>query len=140
MSITTRVQVRFSDVDLARHVHNAAYLQYFELGRMDLLRRFMEKEHEWMRTGLILARNEVDYRKPIHLADDISVETSCTKLGNKSFDLSYTIFSMKEGQRQLHAEGRSVMVCFDYSKNATIPLPEEWRSALARMMKDADHK
>ncbi len=140
MAITTPIQIRFSDVDLARHVHNAAYLQYFELGRMDLLRRFMDKNHDWMSTGLILARNEVDYRLPIHLADEIDVETSCTKLGTKSFDLSYTVTSVRDGQRRLHAEGRSVMVCFDYVKNATFPLPEEWRTALARMMKNDEPK
>ena len=140
MAITTPIQIRFSDVDLARHVHNAVYLQYFELGRMNLLRQFMDKNHDWMIVGLILARNEVDYRLPIHLAEEIAVETSCTKLGNKSFDLSYAVFSMKDGERRLHAEGRSVMVCFDYTKNATIPLPEEWRTALARMMKDDEPK
>ena len=140
MSITTPIQIRFSDVDLARHVHNAVYLQYFELGRMDLLRQFMDKNHDWMSVGLILARNEVDYRMPIHLADEIAVETNCAKLGNKSFDLSYVVFSMKDGERRLHASGLSVMVCFDYTKNATIPLPEEWRTALARMMKDDEPK
>ncbi|HRO40765.1 MAG TPA: thioesterase family protein, partial [Flavobacteriales bacterium] len=66
MKITTPVQVRFSDLDMARHVHNAVYLEYFELGRMDLLRQFMEPDHDWVRTGLILARNEVDHRRPIH--------------------------------------------------------------------------
>ena len=140
MSIKTPIQIRFSDVDLARHVHNAAYLQYFELGRMDLLRQFMDKNHDWMSTGLILARNEVDYRLPIHLSDEIFMETSCAKLGTKSFDLSYAVVSMKDGQRRVHAEGRSVMVCFDYTKNAPFPLPEEWRTALARMMKNEESK
>lgn len=132
MKITTPVQVRFSDLDMARHVHNAVYLEYFELGRMELLRRFIEKDHDWVHLGLILARNEVDHRKPIHLADQVQVQTWCGKLGEKSFDLCYAVQSA-DGST-LFAEGRSVMVCFDYSKQASIPVPEAWRTALARMM------
>ena len=132
MRVTTPIQLRFSDADLARHVHNADYLQYFELGRMDLLRRFMEKDHDWVTMGLILARNEVDYRMPIHLADEVHIQTWCGKIGSKSFDLHYEVLNLKSGKK--HAEGRSVMVCFDYSKQASIALPEQWRTALAQLM------
>lgn len=138
MHVTTPVQVRFSDLDMARHVHNAAYLQYFELGRMDLLRRFMEKDHDWVHAGLILARNEINYRKPIHLADAVQVRTWCGKLGGKSFDLCHAVQNADDGA--LYAEGRSVMVCFDYSKQAPVPLPSAWRTALARMMDNGTPK
>jgi acyl-CoA thioester hydrolase len=132
MPVITPVQVRFSDIDMARHVHNAVYLQYFELARMDLFRRFMEKDHDWTRLGLILARNEVDHRRPIHLADRVQVRTWCGKLGSKSFDLLYRVESPEGGKP--FAEGRSVLVCFDYTKQASIPIPEAWRTALGRLM------
>mgnify|MGYP003794525845 FL=1 len=132
MKITTPVQVRFSDLDMARHVHNAVYLQYFELGRMDLLRQFMQPDHDWVHTGLILARNEVDHRKPIHLADPVQVQTWCGKIGSKSFDLNYQVQHAKDGS--VFAEGRSVMVCFDYSRQCSIEVPAAWRTALARFM------
>ena len=137
MRNTTQIQIRFSDLDMARHVHNAAYLQYFELGRMDLLRQFMDKDHDWLRIGIILARNEVDYRKPIHLAQNVQIQTWCGKLGAKSFDLFYSVQSADDGS--VFAEGRSVMVCFDYSKQASIPLPEAWRTALAQLMDTSDN-
>lgn len=135
MKITIPVQVRFGDLDMARHMHNAVYLQYFELGRMELLRQFIEKDHDWLNTGLILARNEVDHRKPIHLADPVQVQTWCGKIGDKSFDLNYQVQHAKDGS--LFAEGRSVMVCFDYRKQTSIALPENWRTALARFMENA---
>ena len=132
MKITTPVQVRFSDLDMARHVHNAVYLEYFELGRMDLLRQFMEPDHDWVRTGLILARNEVDHRRPIHLADPVQVLTWCGRIGDKSFDLNYQVQHAKDGS--VFAEGRSVMVCFDYSIQSSIEVPADWRNALARFL------
>ena len=30
------IQIRFADVDMARHVHNAVYLHWFEAARMAL--------------------------------------------------------------------------------------------------------
>ena len=40
--LSVPLQVRFADVDMARHVHNAVYLHWFETGRMALLREVTE--------------------------------------------------------------------------------------------------
>lgn len=134
---TTKIQIRFNDMDMAGHAHNAVYLSWFEQARMDVLRGFIPKEHDWKKEGLILARNEVDYRKPVHLNDAIEVSCWCGGIGNTSFDLRYVVASVKADIRITHAEGRSVMVCYDYIRNAPIPVPAAWREALARMMKSA---
>lgn len=134
MRSTTPIQIRFNDIDMAGHAHNGVYLSWFEQARMDLLRTFIERKHDWKAHGLIVARNEVDYRAPVHLSDEIAVDCWCDRIGTKSFDLRYAVFALKDGTRHLRCEGRSVMVCFDYSSNATIPVPAEWRTALERMM------
>ena len=136
MRTTTPIQVRFNDIDMARHAHNAVYLSWFEQGRMEFLRTFIEKEHDWRTHGLILARNEVDYRAPVHLGDRVEVECWCSNVGTKSFDLSYALFILSEGGRALGAQGRSVMVCFNYHENKSIAVPERWRTALARLRED----
>ena len=126
----TKVQIRFADVDMARHVHNAAYLHYFELARMALLATFIAKDHDWRAQGLILARNEVDYRKPVHISDHVEVDCWCSAIGNKSFTLDYAVDRVKDGKRERCADGKSVMVCIDYSAGATIGLPVAWRQVL----------
>lgn len=129
----TPVQVRFADVDMARHVHNAAYLHFFELARMALLATFIAKEHDWRTQGLILARNEVDYRKPVHLSDTVDVDCWCSAIGDKSFTLSYAVDRTINGKRERCADGKSVMVCMDYTTGTTILLPTAWRSALENL-------
>lgn len=135
MRTTTPIQIRFNDIDMAGHAHNAVYLSWFEQARMDMHRSFIRPDHDWKQHGLILARNEVDYRKPVHLRDRVEVDCWCARIGSKSYDLRYEVYVLEEAQRTLHAEGLSVMVCFDYQRNTTITLPEDWRTALARMMK-----
>ena len=124
------VQVRFSDIDMARHAHNAVYLQWFELARMALLRRVVPADHDWMRQSLILARNEVDYRAPVRLSDVVEAEAWCSAVGTKSFDLRYTVSKVEGRERIACAEGRSVMVCYDYTQGRTIAIPDDWRKAL----------
>ncbi|MCC6400158.1 MAG: acyl-CoA thioesterase [Flavobacteriales bacterium] len=128
--VTTPVQVRFADVDMARHVHNAVYLTYFELARMAYLAPLFGPEHDWTTEGLILGRNEVDYRRPVRLHDRVEVDCWCTRVGGKSFELAYGVHVLDGTARTLCAEGRSVMVCFNYLTHATIPIPERIRIVL----------
>ena len=51
------ISIRFSDVDMAGHVHNSKYLCYFELGRIDYLSRIAGKDWNWKKKGIILGRN-----------------------------------------------------------------------------------
>ena len=127
------VQIRFNDVDMARHVHNAVYLTWFELARMGFLRRFIAPEHDWRTEGLILARNEVDYRLPVNLNDVVEAAAWCSAIGTKSFDLRYTLTRASE-RPGICAEGRSVMVCYDYKAERSITLPTTWRSALVQLL------
>lgn len=127
------IQIRFADIDLAHHAHNAIYLHWFELARMALISRFVPMDHDWARHGLIVARNEIDHRAPVHLADRIFVEVWCSAIGNKSFDLRYEV--IREGDRRtICAEGRSVMVCFDLKAGKSLVLPDEWRNALEQFL------
>lgn len=132
---TIPIQIRFSDVDMARHVHNAVYLHWFELARMELLREVTPPVHDWRSEGLILARNEVDYRMPVHLTDGIEAVVWCGALGSKSFDLHYRIQRTTGPKPGVCAEGRSVMVCFDYIAETTIAIPSSWRTALEALQK-----
>jgi acyl-CoA thioester hydrolase len=110
------------------------YQHWFELARMEFLKRFIPKDHDWKAQGLILARNEVDYRLPVRLNDTIEAEAWCSALGNKSFDLSYRIHRKGGKAPGICAEGRSVMVCFDYTNEHTIAVPAAWREVLSTLV------
>ncbi|MDQ3100145.1 MAG: acyl-CoA thioesterase [Bacteroidota bacterium] len=136
--ISVPIQIRFADVDLAQHAHNAVYLHWFESARMVLFNSFLPGDHDWFSQGIILARNEIDYRSPVKLTDRIEVETSCGSIGSKSFDLNYRV--VRKGDRSgICAEGRSVLVCFDLKANKSIQIPREWRSALEKFRNDKEH-
>lgn len=117
------VEIRFSDVDMAGHVHNAAYFQYFEMSRIKFFYdKIAGKNWDWKKQSLVVAHNEIDYFKPIFLNDRIEVEVSIAEMGTKSFKLLYQVMRGEE----ICAKGNTVMVCFDVEQQTSIAIPKEW--------------
>lgn len=127
------IHIRFNDLDTYGHVNNAVYLTYFEEGRKLWFQDRVGKKWDWSEHGILLAKHEVEYKKPLLLTDEAEIELWVSAAGNKSFEISYRI--VKGEERQLCTIGKSVAVCFDYRKRKTIPIPEEWREIFERDMK-----
>jgi acyl-CoA thioester hydrolase len=120
--ISTKIQLRFSDFDMGGHVHNAAYLNYFESARIGFFIKGLGNDWDWKKDGLILKKNTVEYNIPTFIEDEIRVEVSCNHIGSKSFTLTYSVL---DGNDNLKAYGESIVVSFDYSTNKTIAIPEK---------------
>lgn len=131
ISSKTPIQVRFNDIDLAGHVHNAVYFYYFEIGRIDLFKKIAHKNWDWSKKGILVARNEGDYLKSIKLEDNVFVETTCEDVGKKSITLTYKIFrETEDGGKELCTKGRSILVCVDYETGDSVEVFEEWKEVL----------
>lgn len=132
---TSRIQVRFADIDKLGHVNNAKYLTYFEIARMQFFEDEFKnvKNLDWKTKGLILAKTEVEFLVPILLEDKVEIETFCTKIGNKSFELAYSVFKINS-TRTLAAKGSSVLVAFNYLEQKPIPVEEDWKKELKRFL------
>lgn len=130
MSHTTSIAIRFADIDKFGHVNNAIYLTYFESARIAYLADVLGTV-DWINKGVILARAEINFIQPVLLNDKIFVETSCSRIGNKSFDLSYKLNKLSDGIRTEMANGLTVMVGFDYVRQQTIVIPEEWKQKMS---------
>ena len=137
MSHRTDIQVRFSDLDMAGHVHNAVYLSYFEQGRIDFFKDIAGPNWNWKKKGVVLGRNEIDYIEIIKLRDEVYVNTRCEHVGNKSFTLSYEIFKIKDGKSVLCTKGRTILVCMDFETDKSVPLFEEWKELLEESLNQA---
>lgn len=130
MSHRTDIQVRFSDLDMAGHVHNATYLTYFEQGRIDFFKGIADQEWDWKKKGVVLGRNEIDYVETIKLRDEVFIVTKCEHVGNKSFTLSYELYKKKKGNDILCTKGRTILVCMNFETDESVPLFEEWKELL----------
>lgn len=124
-----KLDIRWSDMDEMRHVNNAVYLTYFEQARVYYFHEACQ--WNWKEIGAILANAHVDYLRPVVFPNDTYVYVRTSKLGNKSFEVSYIITSMVKGVEQLTTTGSTTMVLFDYKTNTSVPMPDYLRERLS---------
>jgi acyl-CoA thioester hydrolase len=87
------VRARFCDTDLMGIVHHAKYLEYFEAGRVEYLRRRGVEYLEWTRRGIHLPVVEanVRYRKSVRFDERLAVETRLAELGRATLIFTYRV-------------------------------------------------
>lgn len=124
---TTKIPVRFRDLDALGHVNNAVYVTYLEIARVGYYREVTGQANPEI--GLIIARIECDYRSPAFFGETVVVACGTTAIGNSSMTMAYRLTDEASGR--LIAEGKSVQVAFDYKENRPVPLPAELRQTLA---------
>ncbi|MFN0207978.1 MAG: acyl-CoA thioesterase [Planctomycetota bacterium] len=119
--------VRLRDLDGLGHVNNAAMITYLEDARNAYLlgRRGKSKVSDF---DFILARTEIDYRTTAFLHEKIEILIGPRRIGNKSFDLEYLVREISSGR--VIAEATTVLVAFDFNKNASCLISEDLRSLL----------
>ncbi|MCB0429793.1 MAG: acyl-CoA thioesterase [Flavobacteriales bacterium] len=122
----TAVEIRFSDIDSLGHVNNAVYLTYMENARFRFFEETFGRAINWETEGLIVARAEVNYVKPVYLKDTLVVYTGITRIGRSSFDIGYTLVVKREGKEVEVANGTTVLVCYSYADQRSIPIPDHW--------------
>jgi acyl-CoA thioester hydrolase len=125
-----RLEVRFRDCDPMGHVNNAVYLTYLEQARFAHWRAVWGFDFEGLpenAPGVILARAEIDYRRPARYGDMLEVRISLERIGRTSFSYTYEIVDQEE---RVVAEAKSVQVMYDYAAGKPVALSEEMRSKL----------
>lgn len=119
-----RESVRFRDLDGMAHVNNAVFLTYMESARLAYFKSLGLGDNPLQ--GMILARAEVDFRSPIDLGAQVEVGVRTGRIGTKSFDLEQEVWA----DGRLAAEGKFVIVGYDYATGRSREIPSEWRDTL----------
>ncbi len=123
------IPIRFSDMDMFGHANNAVYLTYFEQARSNYWRDVIK--WDWKATGIIVAKAQVDYVRPIILDEKIFAYVKTSRLGNSSWDIEYVLVCEKaDGTLSLRTMGKTVQVAINYETNKPTPIPEKERDLM----------
>ena len=102
--------VRFGDIDVLGHVNNCRYFTYLEDARIGMFRLDPMREGREPLKGLVVARHEIDYKRPLLFGPDpVRVETWVTGLRAASFELAYEV----RDDQHVYARASSVIVAYD---------------------------
>jgi acyl-CoA thioester hydrolase len=123
-----RFRVPYHDVDMLQHVNHAAYLVWVETVSCNYFVEVLKEPLNGV-NGMILARLQFDYEQQLDYREEVAVGCRIARLGRKSFDFAYEIWSENRQLRAAH--GISSMVAYDYQAQSSIVVPERWRELIA---------
>ena len=120
-------RVRWSDIDSYGHVNNVKYVEYFQEARILFVREALETEDAADLGSFVVARVDVDYRRPLEFqTDPVSVRTWVTRIGRSSFELQAAVCDPSG----VYATSRAIAVGFDRETGHARPLSAPERRAL----------
>lgn len=122
-SITLRV--RYPEVDGMGYLHHSRYLQYFEIGRVELLRLQGHSYADLEKAGVffVVAKAEIKYRAPARYDEELMLTTKLMKSTTVRYDHAY---ELKRGTTLL-AEGTTTIACVD--RNGELQQIPDWVNA-----------
>jgi acyl-CoA thioester hydrolase len=108
---TLSIRVRYPEVDGMGYLHHSRYLQYFEMGRVELLRslRFSYAELEKQGVFFVVVKAEIKYLAPARFDDELTLQTRITRQTHVRYDHAYVLSKGKETL----AEGSTTIACVD---------------------------
>jgi len=123
----TRFHVPFCDIDMLQHVNNVAYLVWAETSRCVYFDEVLQEPLNGRR-GIILAKLEITYQRPLEYREHVAVVSRVTRIGNKSYELLTEYWSVDSGDRAAFCN--AVLVAYDYETKRSIAVPQEWRERI----------
>jgi acyl-CoA thioester hydrolase len=111
------------DLDGFGHVNNAVYMTYIENARVAYLWDVVDATSiDKIRN--IIAGVTLEFRAPATYGETIEVGTRVDRIGTKSFAFRHEI---RTSDGRLLAEASTTQVMYDYEREQTVPVPEDWR-------------
>ncbi|MEZ0578544.1 acyl-CoA thioesterase [Nocardioides sp. MH1] len=125
------VHVRFSDVDVYRHVNNVVYFEYFQEARIRLFSELGRTLPGGDEARVVVAQTDVDYLAPILLrGEPYDAWSQVAQVGRTSMVVESEIAL---GDQPL-ARARVVLVFFDPASGRPTEPPATYRESLVRAL------
>lgn len=105
------LRVRYPEVDAMGYLHHSRFLQYFEIGRVELLRSLGVAYADLERMGVffVVTKAEVKYRAPARYDDELTLITTVKRQTTVRIDHEYRLL---KGETLL-AEAATTIACVD---------------------------
>ncbi len=127
---STEVRVRFAETDAQGIAHNAVYLVWLELARVEYLGRFAGGYQALRDRGIeaLVTEAHVRYGAPARFDEVVRVHARCVDVRGARFRYEYVL----ERDGTLVADGWTNHACVDARTMRPTRVPEWLRNAIAR--------
>jgi acyl-CoA thioester hydrolase len=131
-TFTTTVRVRFADTDAQGIAHNASYLVWYEVARVEYLRAYAGGYQALRDHGIeaLVLESHCRYVVPAVFDDLLHVHTRCVGLRGARFRYEYAII---RDDGTLMADGYTAHACVDSATLKPTRVPDWLRDAITRI-------
>ena len=129
--VTIRERVRFVETDMMGVVHHANYFRWFEVGRVEYLRRAGLLLSDLMADGIVFPIRDVScrYLLPARFDDVLLIEANLVTLSKAKMIFAYRV--LREDDGVLLATGQTENV-FTNPEGKVIRLADRWFDKLSQ--------
>ena len=86
------VPLRWSDMDAYAHVNNVQFLRLLEDARVVAIREWLGEREDMLRTGVLVARHEIEYLAPLDFRPaPVRIFMWTKAIGGANFDIGYDV-------------------------------------------------
>ena len=119
----TKLRVRYGETDQMKYVYYGIYAQYFEVGRVELLRSLglSYKKLEEMGYKLPVVNFNINYKQPAFYDDELTIETSVIKIPSVKIVFGYKTYNLSD---ELLNTAETTLVFIDSETGKPCKAPE----------------
>lgn len=127
--LSEKLMPRFSETDVLGHINNTALPVWFEAARVPIFKIFTPDldPKQWK---LIVAKVEVTFKGELFYGQEVEIKTAIERIGSSSF----VILQQAWQHGACCAEGKTVMVRYDFANKSSQPLSEEEKQQLTAFL------
>ena len=136
-SSETKVRVRYSETDQMGFVYYGVFAQYFEIGRVELLRSLGISYKKLEEEGYFLpvVNFEIQYKKPALYDDELIIKTTIKEMPSARIAFYYETYNIK---KVLLNTGKVVLVFVDKTNRKPCLTPSIVINKLKEKLVDTD--
>lgn len=121
----TEMSIRYRDTDSMGHVSSPVYYEYIQSAYLEYMHTLLGIPKD-KKLPHIMVKTSCDYVSQAKYGDRLIVVSHIKKFGTKSFEMEH-VMHLNDVGAAVVARGESVHVMFDYERQQTYPIPEEFR-------------
>lgn len=127
--LSEKLMPRFSETDVLGHINNTALPVWFEAARVPIFKIFTPDldPKQWK---LIVAKVEVTFKGELFYGQEVEIKTAIERVGSSSF----VILQQAWQHGECCAEGKTVMVRYNFANKSSQPLSEEEKQQLTAFL------
>jgi len=127
--ITSRMPVRWGDMDAYGHVNNTVYFRYLEQTRVEWLEQMGSAVSPDNAEAPVIINAACTFMLPVNYPATVIVRMYGGEPGRSSLMTWYEL--LVEGDERVYAEGSSKVVWMNPQTGKSVPLPEAVRAAVS---------